>query len=496
MTRHDGILSGGLLENKELQEPAPRGWGRWFMDLIRPAIFSRGGPRKQIGRTAYLDGLRGFAAFLVYWHHHQLWPRQQFMADLVFETSFGYEGRYHFACLPIIRTVFTGGHFAVAMFFIISGYVLSVKPLNLIYAGDMVKLNENLASALFRRWMRLHIPVLIVSFLFMCSWHAFGIYTISPAQEKKFRDELWNFYITSKHWSFTFRTGGDPWFVYNFPTWSIPVEMKGSIIIYITLLAFSRITKNARLLLYVALMWYYMHIVDGWFGTMFIGGLLLGELDLLARRNELPTIITRFEPWKTPIFYTFLFVGVWLGGVPSHSPNFDLQSAPGWYYLSWFRPQAAFDFKWYYLFWGAFLLMASIPRIWWLKAFFETNFSQYLGRISFSLYMIHGPVLWTLADRLYLMVGYHRDSHLTTPLAYWVDKFPLNTNGPLGLELAFLAPHLIILPVTFWLAEIVTKLIDEPSNKFAHWVYKRVLPPSATPAQPAVPLRHVPREVM
>jgi hypothetical protein len=52
--------------------------------------------------------------------------------------------------------------------------------------------------------------------------------------------------------------------------------------------------------------------------------------------------------------------------------------------------------------------------------------------------------------------------------------------GPLGLELSVLAPHLIILPVTLWLAEIVTKLVDEPSVRFSQWAYGKTLAPSAT----------------
>lgn len=92
---------------------------KWCIDVLKPACFTRStgpGYRKQLHHTAYLDGLRGFAAFMVYWHHHQLWPRA--LGDLIFENAFGFEERYYFACLPGIRTFFTGGHFAVAVFFV------------------------------------------------------------------------------------------------------------------------------------------------------------------------------------------------------------------------------------------------------------------------------------------------------------------------------------------------------------------------------------------
>jgi len=94
------------------------------------------------GPTAYLDGLRGFAALLVYWHHHELWVRNPF----IFENAFGFEGNFYFATLPGVRTFFTGGHYSVTVFFVLSGYVLSIKPLSLIEKGDFAGLSEHLAS--------------------------------------------------------------------------------------------------------------------------------------------------------------------------------------------------------------------------------------------------------------------------------------------------------------------------------------------------------------
>ena len=46
------------------------------------------------------------------------------------------------------------------------------------------------------------------------------------------------------------------------------------------------------------------------------------------------------------------------------------------------------------------------------------------------------------------------------------------------MEIAFLAPNLILLPLTLWMAEIVTRLVDEPSVKFAQWFYSKTEAPS------------------
>jgi peptidoglycan/LPS O-acetylase OafA/YrhL len=468
----DGLLeNGGYWEETtpEAKLSSASRAARWCLDVTRPMI-KFGGPRKQLRRTAYLDGLRGFAAMLVYWHHHQLWAHDTSILDDVLENTWGYKGKYHFATFHGIRTFFTGGHFAVTVFFVISGYVLSTKPLSLLQAGEYVKLGDNLGSALFRRWLRLYIPVICTTFLYMTSWHAFGIWTASEHQSN-YHDELWNWYSEFKNFSFIYNMGGEPWFSYNFHVWSIPVEFKGSIVIYTSLLAFSRCTRNARLLCQLGLIWYFMYITDAWYCAAFMSGMLLCDLDLLAANNDLPDFFSKLQPYKEPIFYSLFVISIYLGGVPSMNANIEvLKESPGWYYLSFLKPQAFYDYKWFYLFWAASFMIASIPRISWLKAFFEMRFNLYLGRISYSFYLVHGPVLWTLGDRLYSLVGYaHQPQFLGIP--QWVNKFPLSKAGPLGLEPSFLAPALIVLPVTLWLAEIVTRVIDEPSVKFAQWLF-------------------------
>ncbi|KAL2819283.1 acyltransferase 3 [Aspergillus cavernicola] len=425
-------------------------------------------------RTAYLDGLRGFAALMVYWGHHQLWAHDGEGAQGIFENAYGYNGQYYFACLPGVRTLFSGGHFAVSVFFVLSGYVLSAKPLLLIQRGDLVALGDNLSSALFRRWLRLHLPVICTTFTYMTILHLFRIRAI-PETKPTYLEEVRNWYIEFKNFSFIFRGGGDPWLTYNFHAWSIPVEFRGSIIVYTVLLAFSRCRPNARLCGHLLLIFYFLYIADGWFCALFVAGMLLCDLDLSASRGETPTILTSLEPWKKPIFYALFAVSMYLGGVPSENSDLQLlRDSRGWHYLSFLKPQAVFDYKWFYLFWAATLLVASVYRIAPLRAFFELPFNQYLGYISFAFYLVHGPVLWVLGDRLYAAVGWTRVSHPTT-CPGWIDRFPIPRIGPLGMELSFLFPHIILLPVTLWLAEVVTRVVDEPSVQFASWLYGKLL---------------------
>lgn len=476
-------LAGWTQASPKLLNSPRASWAVRRLKAVLWPMPKQSGSAEPLRKTAYLDGLRGFAAFLVYWQHHELWAHK--LEDMsILENAFGFEGHYSFASFHGVRLLFNGGHFAVATFFVISGYVLSTKPLSLIQAGEQAKLADNLGSALFRRWLRLYIPLIATTFLFMLTWHAFGgLWIPNVRKQSNLRDEIWWWYAELKNFSFIFNSGGEPWLSYNFHLWSIPVEMKGSIVVYTSLLALSRATTKARLWCTVGLMFYFMYICDGWYCCLFVMGMFLADLDLLSAKGQLPRLFTRLSPYKEFIYYHLLVIAVYLGGIPAQTTDVELlRRNRGWYYLSLLKPQAAFDYKWFYLFFAATFLVSAIPRMPWLRRFFETRFCQYLGRVSFALYLVHGPVLWTLGDRLYTAVGWAASigPGEVEGLPQWVDRFPLPMYGPLGLEVAFLVPHLVLLPVTFWCAEMVTKFIDEPAVKFAQSLYRRTLAEPST----------------
>ena len=433
-------------------------------------------PVRRNSQTAYLDGLRGFAALLVYSLHHQMWGHEGFAGQFMLENAFGFDGKYYFSCLPGIRIFFSGGHLAVAVFFVISGYVLSRKPLTLIHARDTDLLADNLTSALFRRWLRLFLPVLATTFVWMTSWHLFGIRSSQreyDAPESTYASELWKWYCDFKNYSFIFNS--TVFNHYNDHAWSLPMEFRGSIVVWTTLLALARCGSEIRLAVEAGLIWYFLYIVDGWYCGLFIMGVLICDYDLLSAADRLPAALRRREPLPTWVFYLLFIAALYLGGVPSVTDDLArLRESPGWYYLSFLKPQAFYDFRWFYRFWAATLLMISIPRLGWLKAFFETPFNQYLGRISFSLYLVHGPVLWSIGDRVYAATGRSRETHVVM-IPDWIDLFPFPNRGPLGLEFNYLVAHLILLPLTLALAEASTKLFDEASLRVSQWLYHRCI---------------------
>lgn len=447
-------------------------------DVFRPALLTRSKRgRPGLRRTAHLDGIRGFAALIVYIGHHQLWARDSINIGTLLENGYGFNKQYFFACLPFVRTFFSGGHLSVCLFFAISGYVLSAKALAFIHAEDHQSLSRNLSSALFRRAPRLYLPVIVVTFIYLTVWHAFGVWPEYPVRKETYFAEIRNWADELRNLTFIFRDTGIPWLSYNFHVWSIPVEFRGSITIYVALLTFSTWSSVARLLGECGLMFYFMYIVNAPSLSVFISGMLLCDLDLLALEDKLPKLVSQFAPYQNSIANILFVVGLYLGGVPSSSSEMDdLRNTPGWYYLSYLKPRVQTETKHFYLFWAAIFLLFSIPRIRPIKSFFETRFCQYLGHISYMFYLVHGPILWTLGDRLYAATGWTRNAHEAN-LPHWINIMPLSKDGPLGLDLAFWAPQILLLPLTFWLAEILTRLVDQPSVRFSQWLYDRVSSP-------------------
>ncbi|OQO02382.1 hypothetical protein B0A48_11936 [Cryoendolithus antarcticus] len=449
-----------------------------LLRAARPAFLRWPSGRKaKLRRTAYLDGLRGFAALMVYCLHHELWAHESMKADKKLESAWGYEGNYYLACFHFVRTFFSGGHYAVTTFFVISGYVLSLKPIGLMNAGQYDKLLDNISSAMFRRWLRLWIPIIFVTFGIVIMWHVLGVQANAGAwkPEKTLRAGLWTWYVDIKNYTWIFSTGGKPWFDYNPHIWSIPVEAKGSVAIYTTLLALAKCSRKARMWCQVALMWYMIYVADGAHFAMFIAGMFICEVDYIAAENGLPDWITDLKEWKTVFFHCLLAVSMFLGGVPSYDRDIVvLRESPGWYLLSFLKPQAVFDYKWFFLFWAASSLVITIPRIGWLKRFFETGFCQYLGRISYMFYLLHGPIMWSLGDRVYASVGWTREAQAML-FQGWAHRMEVPQIGPFGMELNFYVPHLILFPFTLWMAEMGTTLIDDNAVKFCAWLYKQTI---------------------
>lgn len=131
---------------------------RFFMFLV-PSFLQSRHMREQIrpakiGPTAYLDGMRGLAALFVYFCHY-------FYQAFTIAEGYGCgETNYHILKLPFLRLWYQGPA-AVCVFFVISGYALTYKPLKLIRSRSWAEFSNCMSSLTFRRAIRLYMPTAI-----------------------------------------------------------------------------------------------------------------------------------------------------------------------------------------------------------------------------------------------------------------------------------------------------------------------------------------------
>ncbi|KAF5596564.1 nitrate assimilation regulatory nirA [Fusarium pseudocircinatum] len=435
-------------------------------DVLR--IANDPAPMISSGSVSWLQGLRGIGALLVYFHHHQLFPRDDVDA-ITLERSFGYRGRYEPATMPILRLLFSGGHFAVAVFFVASGYALSVTPLRLIHVARYEQLGDMIASSLFRRWLRLFAPVFVTSLVVILAQH--GVEALWPGiglSELSLYGDFVLLLRQLREFSFPFfrRTGPSGYaapFDHNPHLWTIQVEFIGSLIIYMSLVALSRLKTISRITWMTFMIIYSLYFVDCWYGAMFIAGMLTCDVHLLTSADtfhpecqENGTLRAKYVKWA------MVTIGLYLGGVP-HVPSTRLLARnPGWALLSSLKPEIMADPKWIYLFWSATLIVGVVQYIPMLKKILCSRVCQELGRISYGLYLIHGPVMWTVGAALYSWTGCCRTGNSGQ-----------ETRQPiLGLEFEFILPHVIILPLTLALARLVADSVDAPSIRLAKWLYE------------------------
>lgn len=121
--------------------------------------------------------------------------------------------------------------------------------------------------------MRLYLPLIVTTFLYMTSWHVFGLRIWWTQAQPTYTDELRIWCAEVMDYSFPFNKSGSPWLSYSDHLWSIPVDFKGSLVNYTTLLALSQSSKEARVCCED-------HTVrDGWYLAFFIAGMLLQEVE-------------------------------------------------------------------------------------------------------------------------------------------------------------------------------------------------------------------------
>ena len=329
-------------------------------------------------RIKYLDGLRGFAAIIVMFHH----LITGFYPILYTISASSLDNQPYFIKMlystPIC--IFYQGHFAVMLFFVISGYVITWNYFN--------RRNDNyITSSAFRRYFRLTIPALfscIIAYLIL----KFGLFfnieaaqiTHSPALNSHYNFDadfinMIKFALYDQYFNFNFATG------YNNVLWMMKFLLLGSFLIYSFLAIFGKVSK--RWILYVILVIFF-HNTNY---SPFILGMIICDLDV----NNILQKINKI------IIVLILFVSIYFASYTIPISDFykplDSDFMKSYFYFSNISCHTI----------GAALLIFVISRTPFLMNALSTKIPLYLGKISFSIYLLHMLIICSLSCNLFML---------------------------------------------------------------------------------------------
>jgi peptidoglycan/LPS O-acetylase OafA/YrhL len=290
---------------------------------------------------------------------------------------------------PILRLVAQGNAW-VAVFFILLGYVNSLKCIQQSRAGQTDAALSALASSAFRRTGRLVFPAATVT---MLTWLAcqFGAFQLSRDS-----DAYWLRTTSpepSSTWVSAIHDLGREliatwfWFSnrYDQPQWALMFLLKGSLFVFLVLLITVRTTPRFRIFAELVLYAWSWSIGDFLVGTNVFAGMILAELTMC----DLPRVdmaIVKCLPFLSSAF------GLLLMSFPNEYYDWALWSHKLHELGSFVFPSGVeFGRAWPGV--GAQILCYSVCFSASLRQAMSQKFLLWLGGASYSLYLLHGPLM-------------------------------------------------------------------------------------------------------
>ncbi len=423
---HEFFVTKSCLSLRYLSRPLTQ-----VFSLLIPSFLHRRQQNDQaksdrLAPTAFLDGMRGLAAFAVFICHltygtfdiTHAWgapPDPEMQQPNAFRE---------FLRLPIVRLLYSGPPM-VAIFFVISGYALSHKPIRQMRSRQLDRFLTTMTSSIFRRGLRLFLPCFVSTFIVVCLAQL-SLYQLTEDFSTQMRMVLEshcytqpNLWLQVTDWLQQMLIFVD---VFNWSLfagsieldrhlWTIPVEFRCSMALFLTHMLTARMSSRLRITTLVGLIVWGISW-DRWELCPFWAGAVIAEMDIIwtsTSMSDLPSIAKKHQPQRPHRSFSLLY---WLAFIVSlfllSFPDIAANVTPGYATLDSLIPKS---FTEKHRFWptiGAVMTVWSSCRLellrnkvfWWAPI-------QYLGKISFPLYVIHGPIIHTLG----YMVRHLLDPH-------------------------------------------------------------------------------------
>ncbi|KAI1497665.1 acyltransferase family-domain-containing protein [Biscogniauxia marginata] len=392
----------------------------------------------------------------------------------------------------------------VHIFFVISGFALSCRSLAEARARNWGGLQTALSSSAFRRPIRLLVPVTVSTSIIFVLVRLGWLYEALPtlgAQLEHYVESM-GYHVW---WPWAWEAHLSP--PYNIHLWTIPIELCHSMLLFVVLTMLARVRTRVRLLCALVFAVYCLH-VGKWAAFEFVAGMILAECHLVSLQRgvkplEFPSIQSNssgesfappnlslpsnglaamgsytispkpaaFEKYELCLHVLILTTAAFIGGWP----NADQYKTPIIGYLATWAPRAypLRDPEGPQKFFFALCAVGVVwtcGRVGALRRALETRVPQYLGRISFAVYIMHGLVFEMCHDRV---LGRARIPH-TSPS--WGSADVVSGRGVRGLfgvdtifgrTACWAGGLIVLLPLLVFISHLFCVHVDEPSVRLA-----------------------------
>jgi peptidoglycan/LPS O-acetylase OafA/YrhL len=347
-------------------------------------------------KLKHFEGLRGVAAFIVFIAHF----RPTFCVDInkKFLDAVGVFSETGRAVVENFISLFYEGTLPVYIFWFMSAYVISIK----LYDKNRNENNRYLVEASTKRYFRLFIPVFFASllaFILMKSHLMFNV-RLADYFGSGYKDNwlgLWyNFDPGIIHF---LRTTIVEVFIndnsnYNIALWTMTPELMGSMLCFglFAVMGKNKMRFAAYLLLCFFLMIGGLRDTIMFYYLVFTLGLMWCDAihstdEEIYLKNKIKKI---FESKATPVILLIIGFAATIFSDTIYKLPVNL------YYLFTFPVKAI----------GFTLLVNNFDII---QRIFSTRAMTFMGKISFSFYLLHIPIMFSLGIYMYLYGGI--DSH-------------------------------------------------------------------------------------
>lgn len=342
------------------------------------------------GNVKWVDGLRGIASALVVMTHlARAWDGELFSPT----SEEGAPPRL--MQLPYLR-ILVQGRIGVTIFAFVTGYVCALKPIRLCRQGDQEAAFVSISKSALRRIPRLVLPAAAATAV---SWlmAEFGFYAVakhqgswwvdvqSPNRIAYLGEALGNLvYNIVTTWT---RSGND----YDNNQWTLLPLLKGSILVYAFMLATAYVKPRYRIMASFGFWVYFYCANDSAFGMQFFWGTFIADLqnhpsttEFISERPHLSKILSGL----------LIFIGLTFASFPE--AHFE--------WMTWSRMLLDFmqpilpekpDFPRFASGIGLELISLGILLSPMLQRLLSGRYLLFLGRMSFAVYLLHGPLIKT-----------------------------------------------------------------------------------------------------